>query len=388
MIRVCMITTDHPVLDTRIFYKEALSLKKAGYDVWVVGGSNSYEHKMVREIDVIGLKKGRGLIANPILWMALAKEATKVDAAIYHCHEPESFLVALYLRIFKGKMIIYDIHEYHLDIMRVARIPLKIFLAFMLFLVEPLFCRYTCAIITADEGISRRYARFCDNVVSVFNFPTSDVFDRTDLQMVRGRYSGRFMVVYVGGMTEDRGILESIKAVHRASIVHPEIKLLLIGGFRSPEFKNACLEYIERHQLHDKVELLGHIPHDEVPKYIVASDIGIALFHPTKRLMKTSYPLKLFEYMICGKPVIVSDLPAMKKVIEEARCGLFVNPMDIEDVSRAIGYAVEHPEELSAMSRRAKEAINTKYNWEKMGKVLVEVYQKICVPKTDIQKDA
>lgn len=383
MIRVCMITTDHSNLDNRIFYKEALSLKNAGYDVWVIGKSNSNEHKRVREIEVIGLKKGLGLKANPILWTALAKEASKVDAAIYHCHEPESFLVALYLRIFKGKRIIYNIHEYYLDMMGQVRLPLKIFLAFMLFLVEPLFCRYTCAIITADEGISRRYARFCDNVVSVFNFPTSDVFDRADLQMVRERYSGRFMVVYVGGMTEDRGILESIKAVHLASIDHPEIMLLLIGGFKSPEFKETCLEYIDRNKLHDKVELLGHIPHDEVPKYILASDIGIALFHPTKRLIKTSYPIKLFEYMICGKPVIVSDLPAMKKVIEEARCGLFVNPMDIDDVSRTIVYALEHPEELSAMSRRAKEAINTKYNWEKMGKVLVEVYRKICVNETD-----
>jgi glycosyltransferase involved in cell wall biosynthesis len=135
------------------------------------------------------------------------------------------------------------------------------------------------------------------------------------------------------------------------------------------------------------VELIGHKPHNEVPKYIVASDIGIALFHPTKRMIKTSYPIKLFEYMICGKPVIVSDLPAMKKVIDEAKCGLFVNPMDIDDVSKTMVYAAEHPAELSAMGRRAKKAINTKYNWEKMGKVLVDVYQKVCVLKTD-KKDA
>jgi glycosyltransferase involved in cell wall biosynthesis len=382
-----MITTDHSNLDNRIFYKEALSLKNAGYDVWVIGKSNSYEHKKVHEIDVIGLKKGRGLIANPIHWVALAKEASKVDAAIYHCHEPESFLVALYLRIFKGRLIIFDVHEYYQDMMGQVRLPLKIFLAFMLFLVEPLFCRYASAIITADEGITTKYARFCKNVVSIFNFPTSDVLDLTDLHLVRERYSERFMIVYVGGMTEDRGILESIKAVHRASIDHPEIMLLLMGGFKSQEYRKICLEYIDRNNLYDKVELIGHKPHNEVPKYIVASDIGIALFHPTKRMIKTSYPIKLFEYMICGKPVIVSDLPAMKKVIDEAKCGLFVNPMDIDDVSKTMVYAAEHPAELSAMGRRAKKAINTKYNWEKMGKVLVDVYQKVCVLKTD-KKDA
>jgi glycosyltransferase involved in cell wall biosynthesis len=382
MIRVCMITTDHSYLDNRIFYKEATSLKNSGYEVWVIGKSDINEHRKVCRIEVIGLKKGLGLKANPIHWRALAREALNVDASIYHCHEPESFLVAIYLKIFKGKLIVYDVHEYYKDMIGLVRLPLKIFLSFMLFVVEPLFCRCTSAIITADEGIARRYARFSHNVVPIFNFPTLEVFDQSDFHDIKERYKKRFLVVYVGGLTEDRGILESIKAVHQASIMHPSIKLLIIGNFRSQEYRETCLEYISSNMPNDNVELLGYIPHQQVPKYIMAADIGIALFHPTKRLAKTPYPIKLFEYMICGKPVIVSDLPAMRKVVEEAGCGLFVNPLDINDVSRSLVYALEHPEALSVMGRRAKEAVKTKYNWENMEKKLVDVYAKICASKT------
>lgn len=379
MTKVCMITTDHSPFDDRIFYKEALSLKNAGYEVCVIGRTSSNLHESVQGIMVIGLKKGKGIKANPILWRALAKESSRVEASVYHCHEPESFLVALYLRLFKGKRIVYDVHEYYEDVVELVGLPLKTFLVFMLYVMEPLFCPYTSAIITADEGIARRYRKFSDNVTPIFNFPTAEIFAHCDdYEEIRVKYRNRFLVVYVGGLSQERGILDAIKAVHRASAEQPRIKLLLIGSFMSKDFEETCVQYVSLHELQDNVEFLGYMPHDDVPKYIKASDVGIALFHPTKRFMKTSYPIKLFEYMICGKPIIVSDFPAMKKVVDDARCGIFVDPTDVDDVSGAMVYAAEHPEELEAMGNRGKQAIKEKYNWRTMEKALLDVYEKIC----------
>lgn len=380
MTKVCMITTDHSPFDDRIFYKEAVSLKNAGYEVSVIGRTNSNLHERVHGTDVIGLKKGKGIKSNPILWRALAKESSRVDASVYHCHEPESFLVALYLRLFKGKKIVYDVHEYYEDVVELVGLPLKIFLVFMLYIVEPLFCRYTSAVITADEGIAKRYRKYSDNVTSIFNFPTTEIFNHSadDYEGIKGKYANNFLVIYVGGLSEERGILDAIKAVHRASAEQRRIKLLLIGSFMSKDFEETCVQYVGLNELQDNVEFLGYMPHDDVPKYIKASDVGIALFHPTKRFMKTSYPIKLFEYMICGKPVIVSDFPAMKKVVDDAKCGIFVDPTNIDEISRTVLYAAGHPEELEAMGNRGKQAIKEKYNWLSMEKVLLDVYQKIC----------
>lgn len=379
MTKVCMITTDHSPFDDRIFYKEAISLKNAGYEVSVIGRTNSNLHELVHGIEVIGLKKGQGIKSNPILWRALAKESSKVEASVYHCHEPESFLVALYLRLFKGKMIVYDVHEYYEDVVELVGLPLKTFLVFMLYVVEPFFCRYTSAIITADEGIAQRYRKFSDSVIPIFNFPTAEIFANCDdYEEIREKYRNRFLVVYVGGLTQERGILDAIKAVHRASAEQPRIKLLLIGSFMSKDFEETCVQYVSLNELQDNVEFLGYMPHDDVPKYIKASDVGIALFHPTKRFMKTSYPIKLFEYMICGKPVIVSDFPAMRKVVDDAGCGMFVDPTNIDEISRTVVYAAGHLEDLEAMGNRGKQAIKEKYNWRTMEKVLLDVYKKIC----------
>ncbi len=372
-----MITTAHSPLDNRIFYKEAVSLKKAGYEVSVIGHTRSKTRQNESGIDVIGLEKGGGLKSNPILWMDLTREALKIDADIYHCHEPESFFVALYLRIFHGKKIVYDVHEYYIDVIEQASPAMKLFLSFMLYLVEPLFCRYAAAIITADDGIAKRYEKFNENTVVVFNFPAFDVFKCDKSSVKEARYAGRFVLIYAGGLSEERGILELIKATHLASKKHPELKLLIIGEFRPHSFGDVCAEYVKSNKLEDKVEFLGYIPHKEVPQYINASNVGTALFHATRRFMKTAYPIKLFEYMICGKPVLVSDLPAIRKIIEESRCGLLVDPTDITKVADSIEFMLEHPQETKAMGNSGRTAVQTKYNWANMEKVLLKLYKNI-----------
>lgn len=377
MVKVCMITTAHSPLDNRIFYKEAISLTKAGYEVSVIGCTKSRIEEKKNGIDIIGLEKGASLKSNLYLWSDLANEAINKNADVYHCHEPESFLVALYLRLFHSKKIVYDVHEYYVDVIPLASMPMRIFLSFMLYLVEPLFCRFAEAVITADDGIAKRYFKFNKNVAVIFNFPTVDVFKDVDSMMENEKYPGRFVMTYVGGLSEERGILELIRAVHKASGAHPEVKLIIIGEFRTESFRDTCVEYVRSNGLSDNVEFLGFMPHKEVPEYINASNVGTALFHPTRRFAKTAYPIKLFEYMICGKPVLVSDLPAIRKIIEESGCGLLVNPMDIDEVAKAIIFMLEHPQEIRAMGDSGRRAVQDKYNWSKMEINLLQLYKNI-----------
>ena len=377
MVKVCMITTAHSPLDNRIFYKEAISLMKAGYEVSVIGCTKSRIEGEKNGIDIIGLEKGAGLKSNLLLWSDLAHEALNKDADIYHCHEPESFFVALYLRLFHGKKIVYDVHEYYIDVIPLASLPMKMFLSFMLYLVEPLFCRFAEAVITADDGIAKRYFKFIKDVYVIFNFPTFDVFIDVDSIIRNEKYPGNFVMIYVGGLSEERGILELIKATHEASKVHPEVKLVIIGEFRTKNFRDICIEYVRSNGLGDNVEFLGYVPHKEVPEYINASNVGTALFHPTRRFAKTAYPIKLFEYMICGKPVLVSNLPAIRKIIEESECGLLVDPMNIYEVAKAIIFMLEHPQDTKAMGYSGRRAVQNKYNWLKMETELLKLYKNI-----------
>lgn len=377
MAKVCMVTTNHSPFDSRIFYKEAKSLKKAGYNITVIGHTNSKLEKEVDGIKIVGIEKKVEIKSYLSLLRRLLKEALDVNADVYHCHEPESFLVAIYLKIFKRKKIIYDVHEYYIDVLPLSSPQRKLFLGFMLYLVEPLFCRYTDAIITADEEIAKRYKKFNKNVHPLFNFPSFEVFKPSDNRYLREKYENHSVIIYMGGMSEERGILELIKAVHKVSRTYPLVKLLLLGNFGTKDFEERCIEYVRSNDLAVIVEFLGFVPHTEIQKYVDAADVGTILLHPTTRFIKTAYPIKLFEYMICGKPIIASNLPAMGKIVKESECGVLVDPTGIDEIAESIIDLIEHPEEAKKMGEHGRRAVEDKYNWEKMEERLIKIYNEV-----------
>ena len=375
--KVCIITCSDPPLDSRVFYKEAKSLKKFGYDVTVIAPSVVNEMQLIDGINIIEIKEfGPRLIRWFLLLIRIFRRSLKVHADIYHCHDPDLFPVTALLRILK-KNVIYEVREYYPDVISITTLPMKFYLIFTLSILEPLFCKFFNVIITTDEGIAKRYKKFNNNVHPIFNFPSFDVFKPLNNQDMKMKYEDYFVIIYVGGMSEERGILELLKAVHKVSETHPLVKLLLLGNFGSRDFEDKCTGYVKLNDLNENVDFLGFVTHTEIPKYIGAADVGTVLLHPTTRFIKTAYPIKLFEYMICGKPVIASNLPAMGEIVKNAGCGILVNPINIEEIAEAIVSLIEHPEEAKRMCETGRRAVEEKYNWNEMEKELIKIYNTI-----------
>jgi len=374
IINVCMISTQHSPFDSRVFHKEAKSLLRAGFGVTVIG-KNNVEIDLISEgINVIGIER----ISFFKILKKLYKTARDIDADIYHCHEPESLLVLICLKLIKGKKVIYDVHEYYPDVIPLANLKIKFFLIFMMYIFEPLFCKCADAIIATDDEICKRYKKFNSNVYTVFNFPSKEIFKSTDIynpELVM-KYEKKSLLIYVGGMYKERGILELIKAVHKVSEVYPSIKLLLLGTFSTKEFEEECTEYINSNNLNDMIEFLGFIPHQDIPDYINASDIGIVLLKPIPKFLK-NIPIKQFEYMACGKPVIGSRLPPIENFVGKEGAGILVDPNDIDEISEAIIYLLDHPKSRDEMGGRGKKAIERKYNWDRMENILIGIYSEI-----------
>jgi glycosyltransferase involved in cell wall biosynthesis len=104
--------------------------------------------------------------------------------------------------------------------------------------------------------------------------------------------------------------------------------------------------------------------------------MGLVLLHPEPRFI-VSLPIKMFEYMSAGVPVIASNFPIWQEIVENNNCGICVDPLNVNEIADAMKWILENPEEAAQMGRNGRHAVETIYNWEAESKKLVEVYQKL-----------
>jgi glycosyltransferase involved in cell wall biosynthesis len=104
------------------------------------------------------------------------------------------------------------------------------------------------------------------------------------------------------------------------------------------------------------------------------ADIGISMLFPLKNYL-TSLPIKVFEYMACSLPVVMSDFPYWKKMFGE--CALFADPYNPKHIIKKVSYLLDNPDEAKKMGKTGKRLIEETYSWETENKKLLNVYENL-----------
>jgi len=363
--KACILTTVHPVFSTRILYREAKSLVAAGYNVDLVVPAD--QGGRVEGVEILAIPRLKSRLKRILIlpWKALLVALHK-KADVYHFHDPELIGIGLVLRLLR-KCVIYDVHE---DlprqvlakkwIPRIFRRPLGMIVG----IVESGAALSMSGIIAATPAIAQRFPS--KKTVVVQNFPGIEELkvDRTLPYKKRPPW-----VVYVGGISRLRGVYEMAKAM---SLVNPQqdARLFLAGSPQPLDLTRKA----EALGGEGKVEFTGHLSREEVAELLGSARIGLAVLHSSPNHLN-SYPVKLFEYMAAGLPVIVSDFPLWKEIVEGNGCGLTVNPLGPKEIAEAIAYLLNHPDEAQQMGVNGRKAILKKYNWERESEKLVKLYE-------------
>jgi len=369
-IKVCIFTSVHPAFDTRIFHKQAMTLVKAGYDVILLAQHDRDE--VADRVKIIALHKPGNRIWRVLGTWRMLCLTLKQKAAIYHFHDAELLPVGLLLKVLTMSPVVYDVHEdvpkqiltkeYLPPFVRQSVSKLAAFL-------ERVALYSFDAVIAAGEDITWHFPK-SQKLAVIRNFPSIDILNETEFKSYVKSSGQPATMIYVGVISEGRGVMEMVEVANR---LQNKVRLILVGSFA-----DSYLEAKIKQKAGDNVEFTGQVPYENVPGLLRRADIGLVCFRPDPNNMAAAWRNnKLFEYMAAGLPVIASNLPLWKEIINNNRCGLTVDLLDPRDMSRAVEYLIDHPDAARAMGENGMRAIKEKYNWENEGKKLLALYESL-----------
>jgi glycosyltransferase involved in cell wall biosynthesis len=363
--KICHLTSVHPRYDVRIFLKECKYLTSQ-YDVSLVVADGKGDEEIF-SIHILDVGKPSSRLRR-ILFTAnkVYRKAIDLDCEIYHFHDPELIFIGRKL-LKKGKKVIYDVHEdvpRQLKSKKYHNIIIRYLSSYLIEKVENHYALKFSAIITATEFIKSRFEKLNNLTSEVRNFPILDEFD---MHNTSSRTENR--ICYIGGISEQRGINELIKIFDSDK---NDFYLELAG-----EIENEVIVKKIMNVTHDKIKYLGIVNHNRIVELICKSKIGLVILHPTPNHLN-SLPIKMFEYMAGGIPVIASDFPLWKQIIEENNCGICVNPYSLDSIQNAVQFLIDNESDRVKMGENGRIAVINKYQWDIEFKKLCNIYKEIA----------
>lgn len=364
-MNICHITSVHRNDDVRIFRKECISLAKAGYEVYLVAPGESREENGVHVIGIGDRPTSRMKRMTSFARKAY-DAALALNCEVYHIHDPELLPYALKLKR-QGKKVIFDSHEFvpgqilgKTYLPRMIRSPMS--------LIVRTYQRYVMRRIDATIYVSPHYKGeiepYCARSCMVTNYPVLE-------SVPDGVRREDRTICFAGGIAPQWNHETVLRALERLT----DVRYRCCG--------HGATSYLERLRAYPawgQVEYEGEIDHRECMKLLRSGIAGMALCAYSANSagkVGTLGNTKLFEAMAVALPVICTGFILWREIIEKYRCGICVDPADVDAVADAITYLLAHPAEAELMGENGRRAVMEEFNWGAEEKKLLALYNQL-----------
>lgn len=367
-----MILSNPFMVDPRV-YKEAKALVDVGHEVSVIVWDRKKTYEKEDTVDGIRLfrihNKGlmkllpHDLLRNPLWWWKAYKKGLNLhkdgfDFDVVHCHDLDTLAAGVLLKKKFNVKLVYDAHEIF-GYMIEQDMP-SVVVKFAFLMEKWLLC-FVDQLITADVGYAAYFEQLGESPVIIRN--CKDIIIDSYVPPTHETFS----VVYIGTLSKSRFFPDVLSVADKIDNV-----TFVIAGK-----KEGLFEIVESlAETVNNVEFLGTIPLKEVVPLTLKSHVVLCLFDPSNRLNQIGSPNKLFEAMVCGRPIIASKGTYSGKLVEDLKIGIAIDFSE-KSLIRAVKKLRDDPELCEKFGRNALNAAFSEYNWENQEKKLIQVYDEL-----------
>lgn len=365
---ICVITTIHPPWDARVFARETVALADEGWKVAFIStwATPELPHRNIQHLQ---LPVPTGRKSRLLHGFRTFRAALSVSARAYHFHDLDFVPFAILLYLLRRIPVVYDCHEnYPEEILHNKTwIPpfLRPALADATRCIEWLGGKVLGHVIVPVPTLVAKFEQHGARVCLVRNLAKLDPMKTLDHE--RG-------LLFLGTISESYGIsvlLDLARQIHAEGL---NIPIYLTEKFGGTHYVQLLQDAIETENL--DVRILPRIAPNELWRYARLATVGLALEQATPERV-LAIPTKLFEYMAFGLPVVATNLPLTREVVETAQNGFLVEPRDVAEILARVKELHSNPELYHRLQENGFDAVNGVFSWEVEREKLIGFFRPI-----------
>jgi glycosyltransferase involved in cell wall biosynthesis len=355
--------------------KEAEALAENNMDVKVIVWERGWtfprneERYTVRSLRLKSAPFGKlsALFFFPLWWLFISRWLIASEYQAIHAVNFDTFVLALLLGKCRRKKIVYDVFDFYADMLTLPAmsVPARNIIR----AVDRYLMKFADGIVIADESRTQQIQkRTSETVIVVTNSPKRELLKKVGRTE---KTRADFTLFVGGGVSLDRGVDMLVTAVQQLD----SVDLVITGYCSSPAYAER-LRQMCGGMPNVTLDLEG-VPYETIIAQTAMADLVVALYDPRIPNNQYASPNKLFEAMMCGKPILVTEGTSMASVVRRENCGLVIPFGDVVKITEAIKGLKRDPILCATLGENGKRAYDTKYDWILMEKRLAELYLRI-----------
>jgi len=241
--------------------------------------------------------------------------------------------------------------------------------------------RYCDRIVSVTDRLKdelvRLYSVPAEKIIVINNGANTDIFKPMDQEQARDRLKldkSKKYICFVGHLAAWQGVEFLIYAAPYILEKCPDVRFLVVGD---GVMKNKLLEIASEIGVTDNFTFTGRIPYEIVPVYINAADVCVAPFIKDRNSKIGLSALKTYEYLACGKPIVASDIPGVKDLIDLSGGGISVPSENPEELANAVVKLISDQEMRNIMGEHGRNYVYENHSWDGVARKILDICHEI-----------